>query len=429
MGSNLEKIEKSVATIKIEVSPEEFQKAIKKAYEKNKGRFNIDGFRKGKAPQKIIENMYGKNVFYEDAIDIAFPSAYVQAIEEHDVKAVSRPNMENIEAIGHQEGLKLTVSVAVEPEVKLGEYKGIEIEKAETEPTEDDINVELIQMQNQNARIVSVEDQPAKEGDTVIIDFVGKKDGEEFPGGAADNHSLEIGSNTFIPGFEEQLIGAKKGDEVEVKVTFPEEYQAEDLAGAEATFDVTVKEVKVKELPELDDEFAKDVSEFDTLEELKEDLKKKIRERKENDAQEQAKVKVVDAAVENAEFEVPDQMVEEEVEKSLQDFEQQLQGQGISLQDYFTYTNMSEDKLKEEIRGDSKKRIERDIVLAAITEAENIEATDEEVQEELEKYAKMYNMEADKLKETIQDQQLSYFADSVKRRKTVEFLVEQAVEK
>ncbi|SHE63387.1 trigger factor [Alkalibacter saccharofermentans] len=429
MVSSVEKMEKNVATIKIEVSSEDFKKAVAKAYQKNRGKFNIDGFRKGKAPQKIIENRYGKNVFYEDAIDLAFPEAYLEALEEHKIDAVSRPSMESIDAIGEDEGLKMTVSVAVMPEVELGEYKGQEIEPLSYDPAEEDVNDELAKMQDQNSRMVTTEDGEAKDGDTVTIDFEGFIDGVAFDGGKAEGHSLTLGSQTFIPGFEEQLVGTKKGDEVEVKVAFPEDYHADDFAGKEAIFNVKVNEIKVKEMPELDDEFAKDVSEFDTLDELKEDLKNKFKARKEKEAADSAKAKVVDGAVESAKFEIPDQMIEEEMEKSLKDFEYQLKMQGIDMEDYFKYTNMDKNKLVEEVREDSKKKISRDIVLTKITETESIEATDEEIDKEIEDQAAMYNMDVEKFKSTITDDQKEYFANSVKRKKTIDFLLDSAVQK
>ncbi|NTW71114.1 MAG: trigger factor [Eubacteriaceae bacterium] len=429
MGSSIEKIEKNVATLKIEVSAADFEKAVIKSFNKNRGKFNIDGFRKGKAPRKVIENKYGKNVFYEDAIDFAFPDAFVNAIEENKLDTVSRPAMESIDEISAEKGLKMTVSVAVRPEVKLGEYKGLEIEKLEYEVTEEDVKEELVKMQDKNSRLVSSEEGEAKDGDTTIIDFEGFLDGVPFEGGKGENHTLVLGSKSFIPGFEEQLVGAKKGDEVEVKVTFPEEYQAPDLAGKETVFNVKVNEVKVKEVPELDDEFAKDVSEFDTLDELKADLSAKTKERKEKALKEEAKLKLTDAAVEAAEFVIPEPMILDEVDKSLQDFEYQLKMQGINMSDYFMYTNTDEAKLKEDIREDAVKRISRDLVLSEITKVEGIEASDEDADKEIEDYAKMYNMELDKFKKTLKDEQLDYFSGNVKRKKTIEFLVDNAVQK
>ncbi|MFZ7121233.1 MAG: trigger factor [Eubacteriaceae bacterium] len=429
MGSSVEKIEKNIATIKIEVSADDFNKAVNKAYNKNKGRFSISGFRKGKAPRSIIERQYGENVFYEDAIDFAFPEAYSSAIEENDIQPVSRPNMENIETISSKEGFVFTVSVAVKPEVELGEYKGTEINKLDYEVTDEDIKEELEKMQNQNARLITVEDIPAKESDTVIIDFEGLVDDVPFEGGKAENYSLVLGSKSFIPGFEDQLVGLKKGEEKEVNVTFPENYQSDELAGKPAVFKTKVNEVKVKQLPELDDEFVKDISEFDNLEELKEDLKSKILERKSKELKEEAEVKVVNYAVENATLEIPEPMIEEEMEKSLKDFEYQLQTQGISMTDYFSYTNTEEEKLKEDIRTDVISRIKRDLVLTKVTEEENIVASDEEIQVEIANYAQMYKIELDKFKETIKEGEMDYFKSIVKRKSTVEFLLENAVQK
>lgn len=425
MGSSVEKLEKNVATIKIEVSKEDFAKAVTKAYQKNRGKFHIDGFRKGKVPQKIIEQRYGKNVFYEEAIDIAFPEAYLQAIRDNDIEPVARPAMESIDEIGDN-GLIMTVSVAVMPEVELGEYKGVEIGALEYEPTEEDVEAELIQLQEKNSRLVSDPEAKAKSGDTTVIDFEGFLNDVPFEGGKAEDHSLVLGSGMFIPGFEDQLIGAAKGDELDVKVTFPEEYQADDLAGQDAVFKVTVKDVKVKEVLELDDEFAKDVSEFDTLDELKADLKAKTKESRESALLEEAKVKVIDAAVESASFDIPEQMIQEEVDKSLRDFEYQLQMQGISMQDYFNYTNMSEETLIEQITADVNTRLSRDLVLNKIMEVEDIQADDEEIDQEIQEQAKAYNMDADKFKSTMTEDQRDYFAKAVKRKKTIDLLLAEA---
>lgn len=425
MGSKVEKIEKNVATIQIEVSGEDFKKAVAQSYQKNKGQFRVDGFRKGKVPQKVIEQRYGKNVFYEDAIDFAFPEAYLQAVRDNNLEPVARPAMESIDHIG-EDGLTLTISVALMPEVVLGEYKGTEVGSLSYEPTEDDVQADLLQMQEKNARLVSSPDAKAKSGDTVVIDFEGFMNEVPFEGGKAEDHSLVLGSGMFIPGFEDQLMGTAKGDEVDVKVTFPEEYQAEDLAGQDAVFKVTVKEVKVKEVAELDDEFAKDVSEFDTLDELKADLKAKLKEKREKALEEEAKVKVIDAAVAAATFELPDAMVQEEVDKSFRDFAYQLQMQGISMEDYFNYTNMSEEVLQGQIREDVKIRLSRDLVLNKITEVEQIEATEEEIEKDVEDQAKMYKLDVEKFKTDMTDDQKEYFASTVKRRKTIDFLLASA---
>lgn len=429
MVSSVEKIENSIATIKIEVKSEDFNKAVNQSYNKNKGRFNIPGFRKGKAPRVIIERHYGENVFFEDAIDFAFPDAYSKAIESHDLFPVARPAMENIEKINIEEGFVFTVCVALKPEVELGEYKGAQIDKLTVEVTDEEIKKELQDKREQNSRLISVEDVSAKETDTVIIDFEGFIDNVPFDGGKAESFSLVLGSKQFIPGFEEQLIGVKKGEEKDVIVTFPDEYQANDLAGKESLFKVKVHEVKVKELPELDDEFVKDISEFDTVDELKSDIKTKIESRKLEEGKNVADKIVLDFAIDNATLELPEPMIEEEMDKSFQDFEYRMKMQGISIEDYFKYTNTKKEDLLVEIRKDVESRLKTDLVLEKITETENIEASDEEVEKEMENYAKMYNMDLDKLKESMKEQDNQYFVSMVKRKNTLEFLVENAVQK
>ena len=430
MGSTVEKIEKNVATVKMEVSAEDFNKAVNQSYNKNKGKFNVPGFRKGKAPRKIIEAQYGVNVFYEDAIDFAFPEAYNKAVEEHSLFPVSRPSMESLDTIDAQEGLVMTISVAVKPEVELGEYKGAEIESLDYVVTDEDINAELEKIQSQNGRLVSVEEgTAAKEQDTVVIDFEGFVDEVAFEGGKGENYNLVLGSKQFIPGFEEQLIGAKVGEEVDVKVTFPEEYHAADLAGKEAIFKVKVNEIKTKELPEIDDEFVKDISEFDTLDEYKQDLKAKLQETKTNELKEEAKNKTAKFAVDNATVEIPKPMVDEEIDKTIENFSYRMQMQGISMEDYFRYTNSSEEAFRESARGDVENQIKTDLVLSKITEVENIQATEEEIAEAIEEYAKSYNMEADKMKETMTDSDKEYFQETVKRKNVIAYLVENAVQK
>ena len=430
MGSTVEKIEKNVATVKMEVSAEDFNKAVNQSYNKNKGKFNVPGFRKGKAPRKVIEAQYGANVFYEDAIDFAFPEAYNKAVEEHELFPVSRPSMESLDTIDAQEGLVMTISVAVKPEVELGEYKGAEIESLDYVVTDEDINAELEKIQSQNARLVSVEEgTTAKEQDTVVIDFEGFVDEVAFEGGKGENYNLVLGSKQFIPGFEEQLIGIKVGEEVDVKVNFPEEYHADDLAGKEAIFKVKVNEIKTKELPEIDDEFVKDISEFDTLDEYKQDLKAKLQETKTNELKEEAKNKTAKFAVDNATVEIPKPMVDEEIDKTIENFSYRMQMQGISMEDYFRYTNSSEEAFRESARGDVENQIKTDLVLSKITEVENIQATEEEIAEAIEEYAKSYNMEADKMKETMTDSDKEYFQETVKRKNVIAYLVENAVQK
>ena len=430
MGSTVEKIEKNVATVKIEVSAGDFNSAVNKSYNKNKGQFTIPGFRKGKAPRKVIEVQYGANVFYEDAIDFAFPDAYNKAIEEHELFPVSRPSMESIDAIDAQEGLVMTISVAIKPDVELGEYKGAEIESLDYQVTDEDINAELEKVQNQNARLASVEEgTAAKEQDTVVIDFEGFVDEVAFEGGKGENYSLVLGSKQFIPGFEEQLVGAKAGEEVDVKVNFPEEYHAADLAGKEAIFKVKVNEVKAQELPEIDDEFVKDISEFDTLDEYKQDLKAKLQETKSNERKEEARSKAVKFAVDNATVEIPNPMIDEEIDKTMENFSYRMQMQGMSMEDYFAYTNSSEEAFRESVRDDVENQIKTDLVLTKVTEVENIQATEEEIAEAIEEYAKSYNMEADKMKETMTDSDKEYFQQTVKRKNIIAYLVENAVQK
>ncbi len=421
----MEKIENNVASLEIKVSPEDFGKAMQRAYKKNVKRFNIPGFRKGKAPMKVIELHYGEGVFYEDAFDFVFPDAYRAAIEKNELEPVAQPDID-IETINKKDGLVIKAEVAVKPEVTLGEYKGIEVEKREVNVTDEDVEKELERMQNQNARLITVEDRPVKKGDITIIDFKGYVDGEAFEGGEAQNYSLEIGSNQFIPGFEKQLVGAEKEKEVKVEATFPEDYHAKELAGKNTIFEVKVNEIKEKEIPALDDEFAKDVSEFDTLEELKEDIKKNMEEQKEHEIKHEIEDAIIEKVVENAQMTIPDAMVEEEVKRTLNQFDYQLRSQGITLEDYFKYTNIEEKQFKDSLKGDAKKKVEADLTLEKIIEEEKIEATDEEVQQELEDMAKQYGQEVEKLKETLGDSQMEYIKNIIKRRKCIAFLVENS---
>lgn len=421
----MEKIENNVATLEILVSPEDFGKAMQKAYKKNVKRFNIPGFRKGKAPMKIIEVQYGEGVFYEDAFDFVFPEAYKKAIEENNLEPVARPDID-IEAMSRKEGVVIKATVALMPEVELGEYKGIEVEKKEYNVTDEDVEKELEAMQEKNARLVAIEDRPVKEGDTVIIDFKGFVDGEAFEGGEGNNYSLEIGSGQFIPGFEEQLVGVNVGEETKVEVNFPESYHSEELAGKPAVFEVKLNEVKEKEYPALDDEFAKDVSEFDTLDELKNDIQKNIQEREEHRIKHEIEDEVIAKVIENASMEIPEAMVEMEVERMLEDFDYQLRMQGINLDDYFKYTNVDESQFKDNLKGDAEKKLKTDLTLEKIIEVENIEATEEELEEEMETLAKQYGQEVEKLKKDFKDTQINYVKDTIKRRKSIAFLMENS---
>lgn len=425
MNSTITKKEGNTVTLKIEVDTKKFEKAVQKSYIKNRGRFNIPGFRKGKVPRKIIELNYGEGVFYEDAINMVFPEAYEAAIEEHNLEPVDRPEID-IEELEKGKPVVFTAEVAVKPEVELGEYKGIEVEKVEYNVTEEDVEKEIKNIQERNARIIEVEDRAAKEGDTLTIDYKGFVDGEQFEGGTAENQNLEIGSGRFIPGFEDQLIGKNKEDEVEVKVTFPEDYQAEDLAGKEATFEVKIHEIKEKELPQLDDEFAKDVSEFDTLDELKDDTKQKLEEQSKNKEKAENENNVIEKVVENSEMDIPGAMIERQIDNEVNDFSYRLQFQGLNIDKYFELTNTTMEDLRDQMKENAEKVVKTDLVLETIGKKEGIEAKDEEVEEELEKMAKQYNQEVEKIKKNIKDGDLDYIKMGIIKKKTAEFLVENA---
>jgi len=425
MSSTLVKKENNVVTLRIEVDSETFEKGMQQAYLKNKHKFNIPGFRKGKAPRKIIELNYGEGIFYEDAINIVFPEAYDKAIEEHKLEPVDRPSVD-VEEIGKGKNLVLTVDVTVKPEVKLGEYKGIEVEKAEYNVTEEDVEAELKRMQERNARIIDAGDRPVKEGDILTIDYSGFIGEEQFEGGTAQNQVLEIGSGRFIPGFEDQLIGKNKNEEVEVKVTFPEEYHAEELSGKDAVFKVVIHEIKEKELPALDDEFAKDVSEFDTLEELKADIMNRLKKQAELRAKAENENKVVEKVAELAEVDIPEVMIERQIDDEINDFAYRLRYQGLEFEKYLELTGTQIEDLRNQFRPNAEKFVKADLVLDAVAEKEGIEATEEEVNEELENIAKSYNQDLEKVKERIIGEDLEYIKKGIIKRKTVEFLVNEA---
>lgn len=419
--------EKNTVKMELRIPKDDFQDAMNQAYKKNKKHFTIQGFRKGKAPRKVIEAHYGKGVFLEDAIEIAFPKVYKDALDETKIEAVTRPELKKVDEV-NDDGAVFIVEVGVKPEVKLGEYKGAEISPLEADVKDEAVDAKLKEMQNQNARIITEDDAEAKEGDSVVIDYEGFADGEAFEGGKAEGYSLELGSHTFIPGFEEQLIGVKAGDEKEVKVTFPEEYHAEDLKGKEATFKVKVIEVQVKELPALDDEFAKDVSEFDTLDELKKDTAEQLAKEQKRQRKIDAETKAIDRAIETSELDVPDLMVQEEIDQNMENMEKQMQGQGITLDDYLKYTGSTKEDFRNTMKPDAEKNIKAELVLAAIAEAEAIEATDEEMDKEIKQYADAFNHEFEAYKKTLDDRMKEYIGANVKRRKTIDFLVENATQ-
>lgn len=427
MSVKVEALEKSMAKLTIEASAEEFEAAVKKAYQKNKNKINVQGFRKGKAPRKVIEKMYGTGVFYEDAANIVIPEAYAQAAEESGLEIVSRPEI-SVEQIEAGKPFVFSATVAVKPEVKLGQYKGVEVEKASAEASEEDINAELQKVQEQNSRMIDVDDRAVEQGDTVTLDFEGFVDGEAFEGGKGEDYELVIGSGSFIPGFEDQLVGAELNVEKEVNVTFPEEYHAKELAGKPAVFKCTVKAVKVKELPVLDDEFASDVSDYDTLEEYKESLKKDILKKKEEAAKTAKENEAVDKAVENAEMELPEAMVQTQAENMVEDFAQRIQGQGLTMEQYMQYTGLTPDRMAEQMKPQAVKRIQTRLVLEEIVKAENIQVSDEEVEAELQKMAEMYKMELDKLKEYMGEEEKESMKKDLAVQKAVDLLVENAIE-
>lgn len=425
MKSTIEKKENNKVTLKIEIDAEKFEEGIQKAYIRNRAKFNIPGFRKGKAPRKIIEINYGKGVFYEDAVNILLPDAYDSAIEEQKLEPVDRPKID-IEQIESGKPLIITAEVTVKPEVELGEYKGIEVEKVEYNVTEEDVMNELKMMQDKNARIIEAEDRPVKKGDILTIDYKGFIGDEQFEGGTAENQTLEIGSGRFIPGFEEQLIGKTKGEEVEINVKFPEEYHAKDLAGKEATFKVNIHEIKEKELPELDDEFAKDVSEVDTLDELKKEIKNKLEKTAKDNEKRENENRVIEKIVENSKVDIPKVMIENQINSELQEFSYRLKIQGIELNQYLELTNTKIEDLREQFREGAEKAVKTELVLEAISKKENIKETEEEIDKEIEEFAKQYGQEVDKFKANIRETDLEYIKMGIIRKKTIDFLVENA---
>ena len=402
MSLQVEKLEKNMAKLTIEASAEDFEKAIQKVYLKARGRINIPGFRKGKAPRKLIEKMYGTGVFYEDAANDLIPTAYAEALKDCDLEIVSRPEI-NVTQIESGKPFIFTAEVAVKPEVTLGEYKGVEVEKSDVEVTDEDINKEVDKERENNSRTIDVDDRAVESGDIIKLDFDGSVDGVPFAGGKAENYTLTIGSGSFIPGFEDQLIGTKIGEDKDVTVTFPEDYHEKSLAGKEAVFKCKVNAITVKELPDADDEFASEVSEFETLAEYKEDIKKKLTEKKEKEARAKKEAQAVEKAVENATMEIPDAMIDTQVQSMMEDFARRMQSQGLSLEQYFQFTGMDAKKMHDQMKPEALKRIQNSLVLEAVAKAENIEISDEKVDEEIAKMAEAYKMEVEKLKGIIGD--------------------------
>ena len=419
------KQENNTVTLKITVGSEAFENACKQAYNKNKGQFNIPGFRKGKATRAVIEKMYGEGIFFEDAIDIVFPEAYRNAVEELKLEVIDRPSLD-IEEIGKGKDLVMVINVQVKPEVKLGEYKGLEVKQVSAEVTEEDVETEINKMQEQNARMVTVEDRPVSDKDSILLNFCGSVDGVEFEGGKAENYSLVVGSNTFIPGFEEQLIGMNTGDSKDVVVTFPEDYHSEDLKGKEAVFAVEINEIKETQLPQIDDEFVKDTTEFETLEELKNDIRTKAAESKKKSAEDAMKNEVVEKLAENIEVEIPEVMVKNEVDNMLKDFENNLRYQGMDLNTYYQYTGTSKEILEDQMKEDAEKRVRISLAVDAVSKSEGVEATEEDMEAEYKKMADIYKLEVEKIKEIFQNSQDEAIKSTIVARKTVDLLLENA---
>ncbi len=431
MSMQVEKLEKNMAKLTIEVDAAKVNDAIKKAYDKNKGKMSVPGFRKGKVPQAMIEKMYGPEVFYEDAANFLIPDAYAEEVEAaEDLEVVSQPKIDVVQ-MEKGKNFIFTAEVALKPPVDLGKYKGVKIEKIDTEVTDEDIDKEIKREQEANARTITVEDRPVKDGDTAVIDFEGFIGDKAFEGGKGENYPLVIGSGSFIPGFEEQLIGKNSGDDVDVKVTFPEDYNAKDLAGKEALFKVKINEIKEKELPELDDEFASEVSEFDTMAEYREDVKKNLAEKKEREAKDKKEDAVIEAIIKDSKMDIPEAMVETQARTMVNDYARRLQSQGLSLEQYFMFTGLDMDKFTDQMKEGARKRIESRLILEAVVKAENFEVTDEEYEKELERIAGESKMEVDKLKEYIGDDEYGkkQIIDDLKIQKAVDFVVDNAKEK
>lgn len=428
MAVKCEEVEKNLQKLTFEVSVDDFEKAIDRAYKKNKNKFNIPGFRKGKAPKAIVIKNYTKAVFYDDALNDVLPDAYEAALKESGLDVVARPEFD-VEEIKDGEPVVFTALVTTKPEVKLGDYKGIEVEKVDYTVTDEDVDKDIESVRARNARVVTVDDRAVKSGDIAVIDFEGFVDDVPFEGGKGENYELEIGSNTFIPGFEDQIIGANVDDLIDVNVTFPEEYHADELKGKPAVFKVKVNEIKVRELPELDDDFASEVSEFDTLADYKADVRAKLEEKAKENAEAQIQDAVVDKAIENAEFDVPDAMIEYQIDILINDMAQNLSYQGMSLDMYMKYTGQTMESMREAYRDRATKQVNASLVIDAISAAEGIEVSPEEVELNLVDMSKKYNMELDKLKELISEPEMDNIKKEMVFKKTIEMLANNAVVK
>lgn len=428
MAVKTEDVEKNLVKLTFEVSAEDFTKAINEAYKKNAKKFNIPGFRKGKAPRAVIEKYYTEAVFYDDAINAVLPGAYESAVKEAELEVVARPEID-VEDIKKGEPVVFTALVTTKPEVKLGEYKGVEVAAVDATVTDEDVDKDIAATQQKNARMIEVDDRAVENGDIITLDFEGSVDGVPFDGGKGEDYELEIGSGTFIPGFEDQLIGAEIGADVNVNVTFPEEYHAENLKGKDAVFACKVKNIKVRELPELDDDFASEVSEFETMADYRADVRKKLEEAAENKAKAEIENEVIEKVVENAEFDLPDAMIDAQVDNTINDFAQRLQYQGMNLDMYLQYTGSNLEAMKAQFRPQAEKQVSGSLVLEAVMNAEGIETTPEELELELVDMSKKYNMELDKIKELLQDAEMERIKKDLALQKTITMLVNNAVVK
>ena len=422
--STMTKNEKNQAVIELEISKEAIEEATVTVYNKTKGRYNVPGFRKGKAPRKMIEQCYGKGVFFEDAFNEVFPSLYEEAIKEHELVPVDQP-MIDLDDITDDGNVKVKATVTLMPEVKLGKYEGIKVDLVEYNVTDEDVEHELNHALDHASRLVDIEDRPVKDGDTVGLNYSGSVDGVKFDGGTAENQTLVIGSNTFIPGFEEQMIGMNIGEEKDLNVKFPEDYHAEDLKGKDAVFSVKVLSIKEKQVPALDDEFAKDVSEFDTLDEYKADIKAKLTEDKKKRADAEMENKMIESIADNAEIDIPDCMVEQEINQQIRDMEMRMSYQGLKLEDYLKYTGMTMDQMRDMYRDGAKKNVKIRLTLAEIIKAEKVEATEDEINAEIDKYAANYGAAGDDFKKNITDDQKEYFKEVAVMNKLIALLKEK----
>ena len=425
MSVQVEKLEKNMAKLTIEVSAAEFEKALEDAFLKNKNKISVPGFRKGKVPRQMVEKMYGPEIFYEDAANALIPDAYSKALDECEEDIVSSPEID-VTQIEKGKSFIFTATVALKPEVKLGKYKGVKVEAAEVTVTDEEVDAKIEKERENNARTIEVTDRPVKDGDMTVLDFEGFVDGVAFDGGKGENYPLTIGSGAFIPGFEEQLVGAEIGKEVEVNVTFPEDYQAEELKGKAAVFKCTIKEIKEKELPALDDELASEVSEFDTLEEYKKDVKETLTIEKEKAAREAKEAAVIDAIIADSDMDIPEAMVTTQQKQMIDEFAQRMQMQGLSMEQYFQFTGATLDKMMEQVKPQAETRIKSRLVLEAVAAKEGIEATEEDYEEEIKTMAEVYQMEPDKIKEMLPEKSVKGIKEDIAVKKAAEFVVNNA---